>query len=207
MSSPSNTIRPAVGSNILRMARPVVDLPQPDSPTSPKVPPRLSAKLMPSTACTVATRRWMMVPLVKGKCTLRSSTRTTSSPPPAARALAGEASGAGIVEAGLPMLGRKLGERWAGRAAGFASEAAARREGTARRQLRQIGRLALDGHQAAPDLAVKAGDGRHQAQGVGMAGLFVEDARGGGFDDAASVHDGNAVGIARHHAQIVGNQQ
>ena len=35
-------------------ARPVVDLPQPLSPTSPSVSPRFNAKLTPSTAFTVA---------------------------------------------------------------------------------------------------------------------------------------------------------
>ena len=39
MSSPSNTMRPAVGSTMRRIASPVVDLPQPLSPTSPSVSP------------------------------------------------------------------------------------------------------------------------------------------------------------------------
>jgi hypothetical protein len=37
---PSNQISPDVGSIRCRMQRPVVDLPQPDSPTSPSVSPR-----------------------------------------------------------------------------------------------------------------------------------------------------------------------
>ena len=36
MSSPSNTMRPAVGSSMRRMARPVVDLPQPDFADQPQ---------------------------------------------------------------------------------------------------------------------------------------------------------------------------
>ena len=36
------------------MQRPVVVLPQPDSPTRPSVSPRRIEKLTPSTACTVA---------------------------------------------------------------------------------------------------------------------------------------------------------
>ena len=41
MSSPSKTIRPPVGSSSRMMQRAIVDLPQPDSPTTPKVnPPR-----------------------------------------------------------------------------------------------------------------------------------------------------------------------
>ena len=57
MSSPSNTMRPAVGSTMRRIASPVVDLPQPLSPTSPSVSPCRSAKLTPSTALTVAVWR------------------------------------------------------------------------------------------------------------------------------------------------------
>ena len=39
-SVPSRTIRPAVGSMMRISALPVVDLPQPDSPTRPRVSPR-----------------------------------------------------------------------------------------------------------------------------------------------------------------------
>ena len=50
MSCPSKTIRPRVGSMARRTSRPVVVLPQPDSPTRPKVSPASIAKLTPSTA-------------------------------------------------------------------------------------------------------------------------------------------------------------
>ena len=49
---PSNQISPAVGSISRRMQRPVVDLPEPDSPTSPSVSPLAMSKLTLSTACT-----------------------------------------------------------------------------------------------------------------------------------------------------------
>jgi len=52
MSSPSKWIVPDVGSMRRRMSRPTVVLPQPDSPTSPRVSPRRMSKLTPSTACT-----------------------------------------------------------------------------------------------------------------------------------------------------------
>ena len=45
------------------MARPVVDLPQPDSPTSPRVSPFLTLKEMPSTARTAPTLRCKTMPL------------------------------------------------------------------------------------------------------------------------------------------------
>ena len=52
MSSPSKVIEPAVGLYRRMIVRPVVDLPQPDSPTSPTVSPRRMSKLMSSTART-----------------------------------------------------------------------------------------------------------------------------------------------------------
>ncbi len=65
-SVPSKVTLPDVAFSIWMMARPVVDFPQPDSPTSPSVSPSSMAKLTPATACTVA------CPLVKE--TWRSST-------------------------------------------------------------------------------------------------------------------------------------
>ena len=63
------------------MARPVVLLPQPLSPTRPSVSPRLTSNVRPSTAYTAPTLRWKTTPLVMGKCTRRSSMRTRVSPP------------------------------------------------------------------------------------------------------------------------------
>ena len=54
-SSPSNRTVPDVGSSSRRMQRPVVDFPQPDSPTSPSVSPRCTEKLTPETAWTSPT--------------------------------------------------------------------------------------------------------------------------------------------------------
>src|SRR6266550_1983025 len=56
------------------MARPVVDLPHPDSPTRPSVSPFSTKKSMPSTARTAPTWRWKMIPCVSGKCIFRALT-------------------------------------------------------------------------------------------------------------------------------------
>ena len=72
-SVPSKVILPDVGLSTWTMARPVVDFPQPDSPTRPRVSPSFRVKLMPATACTVL---WPLVNETK-----RSS--TASSGPPA----------------------------------------------------------------------------------------------------------------------------
>ena len=53
------------------IARPVVDLPQPDSPTSPSVSPRRTSRLMPDTALTTRPVR------PTGNSTTRSSTRSS----------------------------------------------------------------------------------------------------------------------------------
>src|SRR5690606_11713777 len=59
------------------MTRPVVDLPQPLSPTSPSVSPRLMSKLTPSTALTAPTWRDTATPRLMGKCLRRFLTCTS----------------------------------------------------------------------------------------------------------------------------------
>ena len=51
-------IRPEVAFSTWTMARPVVDLPQPDSPTRPSVSPWRMVKVMPATAWTVVLPWW-----------------------------------------------------------------------------------------------------------------------------------------------------
>ena len=72
-SRPSNSTSPAVGSISRSTQRPVVLLPQPDSPTTPSVSPAASSKLTPSTACTWSTTRRSTPPRI-GKCFFRSLT-------------------------------------------------------------------------------------------------------------------------------------
>ena len=68
MSSPSNMMMPSVLSIRRITMVEVVDLPQPDSPTSPTLSPRSTVKLMPSTARKVsgsgAGLRWKILPNV-----------------------------------------------------------------------------------------------------------------------------------------------
>ena len=54
---PSNRTHPAVAGRRRSTTRPVVDLPQPDSPTSPRVWCREISKFTPDTACTEPTWR------------------------------------------------------------------------------------------------------------------------------------------------------
>ncbi len=80
MSSPSSSTRPEVGSSSRITSRAVVDLPDPDSPTSPSVSPLRMVNDTPSTAWTDATSRWKTTPSMTGKCLTRSVTRTRSCP-------------------------------------------------------------------------------------------------------------------------------
>ncbi len=56
-STPSKRTDPPVASRSRIIARPIVLLPQPDSPTRPSVSPRRTAKVVPSTALTVPLHR------------------------------------------------------------------------------------------------------------------------------------------------------
>ena len=81
-SMPSKVTEPDVASMRRSTARPVVDLPQPLSPTRPRVSPFSTAKLTPSTAYTVPVWR-LRTPDLIGKCFLRSRTsRRLTTPPP-----------------------------------------------------------------------------------------------------------------------------
>ena len=64
--APSKRTLPAVGSIRRSSSRPVVDLPQPDSPTSASVSPAASSKSMPSTARTTRASRARRSPCAAG---------------------------------------------------------------------------------------------------------------------------------------------
>src|SRR5215204_2731653 len=70
-SSPANKISPAVGSIKRSRQRPTVDLPQPDSPTRPKVSPAKISNETPSTARTTSSEP------STGKCFTRPRTLTS----------------------------------------------------------------------------------------------------------------------------------
>src|ERR1041385_5653978 len=72
-SWPANVICPAVGSIKRNRQRPTVDLPQPDSPTSPNVSPAKMSNDTPSTARTTSSEP------STGKCFTRPRTLTSVS--------------------------------------------------------------------------------------------------------------------------------
>src|SRR6185369_17648529 len=175
-----------------RMQRPVVVLPQPDSPTRPRVSPRRSAKLTPSTARTVPARP-PNIPPPTLKCLTRSRTSSSASPPPAPGAAVTVAPSArGLI---LSLQARRLPAR--ADVAGVAhrlqrrrlvrapvdAEGAARGERAARGQPREVGRLPVDGRQPGLPRLVQARHRAQQAERVGMAGVAVQLARRAPLDD------------------------
>src|SRR5438067_1391461 len=166
------------------MTRPVVVLPQPDSPTSPSVSPRLTKKLTSSTALTLATVRWKRMPFVIGKYFLRFFTSSRMSPCPFVETIS--VVGVATVSDKGHLLGRLqgvalepaqrimvLGHRAQRRPFGalLLDIAAARREGAALRRVDQIRRQALDRDQALLALLVQTGDRLQEAHRVGVLGV------------------------------------
>ncbi len=78
-SLPPNTIRPPVWRVSFTTTRPVVVLPDPDSPTRPRISPLRIVRSMPSTARTTPTGLRDSSPPRIGKWTSRFSRRSSSS--------------------------------------------------------------------------------------------------------------------------------
>src|SRR5689334_519522 len=142
-SRPSNTTEPLVGRSSCRMQRPVVVFPHPDSPTSPSVSPRVSAKLTPATART------------RPRVLLKSPVETSNSLTRSVTSRMGASAGDGMDVGELLRLPARahvptvadLAQRWTLGETPVDAECAARDEGAALGKPAQIGRLALDGRQ------------------------------------------------------------
>src|SRR5690606_39171032 len=122
-------------SAISSLAR--VDLPQPDSPTTPRVSPRCRSKETPSTALMAPICRLKSTPWVSGKCLTRSRTSRTRSPVGAIVDLPPVVAGAATSRADLVQL-RLIGH------AVVLPVRAARVEGAAGGHAQQVRRQALD---------------------------------------------------------------
>src|SRR5688500_10337605 len=191
----SNQTSPEVGSINRRMVRPVVDLPQPDSPTSPSVSPGMTSNDTSSTAWTRATSRESSPPRI-GKYFLRFRTLRR-----------GSAMGwtsveeAGHLVAWPHFLERRcvvevhgFGQRAAGR------EAAARPGVAAERRHRAGNRLQL---LFLGGSDVDARDGAEQPLRVRVQRLLEQLAHRRFFDDLCAVHHAHALGGLRDDAHVV----
>ena len=208
------------------IARPVVLLPQPDSPTRPSVSPRRTSRLMPDTALTTRPVR------PTGNSTTRSSTRSSDVVVVAQVGLAGAghqetswardrraARGASSARrawySGEPT-GYQQANRWPGssvaierRLLGVAAVAgvrAAGRELAARRRVDEVRRPPGDRRQPRVRRVLELGDARHQRLGVGHPHVGEQRLRRRLLDDPPAVHHGDLVGVPGHDAEVVGDE-
>src|SRR6185436_1299192 len=141
------------------MARPSVDLPQPDSPTMPRVSPGLRSNEMPSTALT-APLAPASSPFPIGKWTFRSRTLSKASVIVAPLGCHEMASGG---TPACPAL-----QRGGVRRAALDAPVATRRERTAAHLACQRARAAGNGAQIVGGVVIQARRRRHQPLRIGM---------------------------------------
>src|SRR5215218_1222752 len=187
MSTPSTTMAPLATGTRRMIALPSVDLPQPDSPTSPSVSPTARSRLTPLTARTtpaaVLKRTWT---------SLRESSDISGRP--------GREAGDQAARRGLGELG-PLAEAARHYALAARCEGAALRQGIERRH--------HAGNVGQPLGAFGAGDRRRadQADRVGVQGVLEQIVDGRFLDLAAGIHHHDAIGGLGDDAEVVGDEQ
>src|ERR1700730_13370219 len=220
MSSPSKKIDPLVGSSKRRMQRPIVVFPEPDSPTSPSVSPRLIRNVTPSTAFTSATWR-EKTPAVIGKYFVTSCTSTSDcgSRPIASIALRSAAIGArSRIRSQLAKIERLVvlvqpaarevtvaeidERRRLDREAGLRVPAARRQRGSGRK-VQQIWGLTFDRNEAAAILFIQPRKRLEQSPGVRVLRRVEDLICRAVFDHVAAVHDQDVLAHLGDDAQIV----
>src|SRR4030042_217810 len=183
-SCPSKKILPPVGRSSCNRALPVVVLPLPLSPTRPRVSPRLMEKLTPSTALMSPIFFLIKVPKATGKWTFRSCTSTNMSllfvDIDPARFLMFSADGDQLRRL-FPAL--------------FNGIVTARMKGASLRNIGQVGRLSLDGHQFLLDILVQLRHRGHQTDGVGVSRIFVDIMGRPLLHDLPGIHDIDSVRV------------
>ena len=201
--SPSSATSPAAGSTSPSIARASVDLPQPDSPTTPRISPRRHSSETPSTArATCAAPR---------KCTARSrdlhqrvahvaapSRHGRCARPPATRPRA--RSGRRTSCPGRDLAQRRVVEAALGRVR------AARAEAAALGQLAGSGGAAGDRRRQPARRRRSPAATRAAASCTGAAGSPKTVADRPRLDDPARVHDRDPVAGLGQHAEVVGDQ-
>ncbi len=189
-------------------ARPVVDLPQPLSPTRPRVSPFSTEKLTPSTAYTVPVWR-LRTPDLIGKCFLRSRTSSRLTTPPLSRSAAACSRMDRALVDGDPAADAVVRaddlERRPLVAALRALVGAAADERAARGQRDEVRRLPLDGREPRLLGHVESRQRAQQPPRVRVVRVVEDLVDGAVLDGAAAVHDHDLVGDLGHHAEVVGD--
>ena len=216
MSRPSKTILPAVGSTRRTTARPVVVLPQPDSPTRPTVSPRSHGQVDAvdrthhvSEPKPPRDREVLGQPLDDQQRLGHDATSTGSPPAPSASATRYRVDS-----------GRWQATAWPGRPVASRSgtsvctgcpaprrERAAGMERTAGRQVDQARRVAADRPQVGVRVVAQRRDADDSSPTVyGCCGARSTVRHRPGLDGPARVHDQHVVRDLADHAEIVGDQ-
>src|SRR5580704_5460300 len=195
--TPLNHTSPEVGSISRRMQRPVVDLPQPDSPTNPNVSPAPRSKLTSLTAWTSSTSRDKMPPL-RMKLFARSFTRSRGS----------FIAPWSLQDACYLVACRDFAQRRRGFEAGRAGERATRRETAAWHRIEQAWHDAGDRLEAgfARSRPVDARDRADQTLRIRVSRLSEELFDRRLLDDLAGIHHHDPLRRLGHDPHGVGDQ-
>src|SRR4051794_22637671 len=174
------------------MQRPRVDLPQPDSPTSPRVSPRASWSETPSTARStsrlVRLRRSLALrPRAKLMC---RSVTSSSGLGTCDHRLTTRIFGAVLVVETPRGAAAELDQRDRSLDTVRPHEPAARMEAAALRRRGKVGRRAGNGREVVAD-AVEAGHRPEQAERVRVVRLAEDGVDASGLHELARVHDRN----------------
>src|SRR5580704_6689146 len=209
MSSPMNSIVPAVGSRRRIIVRPSVDLPQPDSPTRPTVSPFLMSRSTPSTAWTCATVLWR-TPEVIGNHVLSPRTDRRGDAAVHARlSCACATSGTFELHTGLRDPARSqlcltdaVEHRSVTRAA-LHLELASWVKRAAGGKIDQVRWEPLDRFERFMSLGVESRNRPQEGPRVRMLGMREHIDGWAGLDHAPRVHHHHALAHAGHNAQVV----
>lgn len=170
-SSPARPTRPVVRGSILTIARASVDLPEPGSPTRPRVSRGLTERSTPSTAHTHPTRRRRTPRLIGNHTRMSSASRSGSiwaNAPEEARGVS-DTEGSALR---LPARGRVLApdgrEWWVVGRTSLDCEGASRSERTAAQCGVEVGRTSADGAQSGRPRPVESWYGPQESQRVRM---------------------------------------
>src|SRR5581483_2374754 len=206
MSFPLNVIVPAAMGTRRRMARPVVVLPEPVSPTRPRVSPRKISNETSSTACTNSRRLPQKPARPTGKRTVSPRTIRRGSAPRRSRSgLRSDSFSEGTPTRHLPAAAVRFQRRHLLETL-LDGQRTAGMERTAGRRTNQVGRRAVDPHQPRLD-EVQARRGTHQSHRVRMTGSREDLLGGPALHDLARVHHGDPVTHLGHDAEVVADQQ
>src|SRR5258708_29518557 len=186
---PFRAMPPCVGGIRPMMASARVDLPQPDSPTSPRHSPGFTSRLTPSTAFSILVPPRSAPPTVKW--TVRSSSFS---------------SGSAMMVAPHEAVRRQGGDVRRGRPADVGDGRAARIEAATpgvgrdrRHDARDLAQPLL----AAPRPLAPAGQGIDEPLRIGMAWRGEDRPRHLALDDAAGIHHGDAPAHVGDQPEIV----